>query len=183
MSLTSSVDKNPHHTLRFGVWGVCATGTYNQTSLLGDKACTTPVLGYATPKEYFTLLGAPDTLEAVLTEGLEIVFLLHPITAGLVFSVVILAYFVNSRDMTIAASLLGLFAGGAATVAFAADIAFVVVAMQKANELTPGQFKILWGNAVWMQFVGWLLVWAANIVILANSYFGVKNYRPPVQLA
>jgi hypothetical protein len=24
--LTSSVDKNPPHTLRFGVWGVCTTG-------------------------------------------------------------------------------------------------------------------------------------------------------------
>ncbi|KIM79239.1 hypothetical protein PILCRDRAFT_10396 [Piloderma croceum F 1598] len=54
MSLTSSVDNNPPHTLRFGVWGACTTGTYNQTALLGDNACTSPELGYATPQEYFT---------------------------------------------------------------------------------------------------------------------------------
>ena len=51
--------------------------------------------------------------------------------------------------MTIAAFLLGLL-GGAAAFAFAADIAFVVIAKQKVNELTPGEYKILWGNAVWM---------------------------------
>jgi hypothetical protein len=26
LGLTSSVDKNPAHTLRFGVWGACTTG-------------------------------------------------------------------------------------------------------------------------------------------------------------
>ncbi|KIM79238.1 hypothetical protein PILCRDRAFT_10395 [Piloderma croceum F 1598] len=52
--LTSSVDNNPPHTLKFGVWGACTTGTYNQTALLDDNACTSPELGYATPQEYFT---------------------------------------------------------------------------------------------------------------------------------
>ena len=51
--------------------------------------------------------------------------------------------------MTIAALLFGL-PGAAATFALATDIAFVVIAKQKVNELTPGEYKILWGNAVWM---------------------------------
>jgi len=177
MSLTSSADKNPPHTLRFGVWGVCTTGPYNQTALLGDGACTHPELGYATPQEYFTLLGASDTLVAAPTQGLEILFLMHPIATGITFAVTIISLFINSRDMTIAALLLSLLGGGAATFAFAADIAFVVVAKQKVNELTPGAFKILWGNAVWMQFVGWLMVWGAIIVIFANYFFGARNNK------
>jgi hypothetical protein len=96
------------------------------------------------------VLGAPTALEAALTQGLEIVFLMHPVATGITFSVTVLTYFINSRDMTIAALLLGALGGGAATFAFAADVAFVVVAQQKVKELTPGQFKILWGNAVWM---------------------------------
>jgi hypothetical protein len=96
------------------------------------------------------VLGAPDTLEAVPTQGLEILFLMHPIATGLVFAVMIVTFFIYSRDMTVAALVLGLLGGGAATFAFAADVAFVVVAKQKVNELTPGEFKILWGNAVWM---------------------------------
>jgi hypothetical protein len=75
---------------------------------------------------------------------------MHPIATGITFAVTIISLFINSRDMTIAALLLSLLGGGAATFAFAADIAFVVVAKQKVNELTPGAFKILWGNAVWM---------------------------------
>lgn len=177
MSLTSSVDRNPPHTLRFGVWGACTTGTYNRTALLGDGPCTKPELGYTTPQEYFTLLGAPDTLEAAPTQGLEVLFLMHPVATALIFCVTVLTYFMNTRDMTISALLLGLLGGGAATFAFAADIAFVVVARQKVNELTPGQFKILWGNAVWMQFVGWLLVWGAIAIIFANCIFGIRKYR------
>jgi hypothetical protein len=102
------------------------------------------------PYVYLTVLGAPDTLQAAPTQGLEILFLMHPIATGLIFAVMIITYFINSRDMTIAAFILSLLGGGAATFAFAADIAFVVVAKQKVNELTPGEFKILWGNAVWI---------------------------------
>jgi len=177
MSLTSGVDHNPPHTIRFGVWGVCTTGIYNRTALLSDAACTKGQLGYSTPQEYFTLLGAPDALEVTATQGLEILFLMHPIATGTAFAVTILTVFMDSRDMIIAALLVSLLSGGAATFAFAADIAFVVVAKQKVNQLTLGQFKILWGNAVWMQFVGWLLVWGAIAIIAANCFFGLRKYH------
>lgn len=74
--------------------------------------------------------------------------------------------------------------------AVAADIEFVVVAKQKVNQLTPGEFKILWGNAVWMvsrvignsgylmmrhqQLVGSLALWGTIFIIFANLYFGVR---------
>jgi hypothetical protein len=75
---------------------------------------------------------------------------MHPLATGIIFAVMILTFFINSRDMTIAAFLLSLLGGGAATFAFAADIAFVIIAKQKVKELAPGEFKIMWGNAVWM---------------------------------
>ena len=69
----------------------------------------------------------------------------------------------------------------------AADIEFVVVVKQK---VTPGEFKILWGNAVWMvsrvigssgylmmrhqQLVGSLALWGAIFIIFANLYFEVR---------
>jgi hypothetical protein len=87
---------------------------------------------------------------AALTQGLEILSLMHPIATGITFAVTILTFFIDSRDMTIGAFLLGLLGGGPATFACAANITFVVVAKQKVNELTTEEFKILWGNAVWM---------------------------------
>jgi hypothetical protein len=84
------------------------------------------------------VLGAPDTLVAAPTQGLEILFLMHPIATGITFAVTILTFFMNTRDMTLAALILSVLGGGAATFAFAADVAFVVVAKQQVNKLTPG---------------------------------------------
>ena len=78
----------------------------------------------------------------ILSRPLEILFPMHPIATGLTFAVMIITYFINSHDMTIAAFILSLLVG-AATFAFAADIASVVVAKRKVKKLTLGDFKIL----------------------------------------
>ena len=136
------------------------------------------------------MIGAPGALTAAPTEGLEILFLMHPSTTGGAFAATILTFFMNSRDITIAGLLLSVLAGGTAMLAVAADIAYLVVAKQKVNQLMVGEFKILWGNAVWMvsrvigssgylmmrhqQLVGSLALWGAIFIIFANLYFGVR---------
>jgi len=175
MSLKPTVSNG--HTIRWGVWGVCTTGTYNATVLLDGGACTGTMLGYSTPAEFLTLIGAPITLLGILTQGLEIVFLFHPLGAGFSAALVVLALFLSSRDMSIAAILIGILGGGAAAIAFAADVAFVVVAKNKVNQLSSGsgQFQVGFGNAVWIQFVAFLLTWGAFILIFANCWFGPRK--------
>jgi len=43
------------------------------------------------------VLGAPDTLVAAPTQGLEILFLMHPIATGITFAVTILTFFICRR--------------------------------------------------------------------------------------
>lgn len=95
-------------------------------------------------------MGASDNLNGALVAGLQILFLMHPLATALTFSVIFLTFFLNTRDATIAAFLLSSLGAGAATFAFAADIAFVAVAKIRVNQLSQGQFKILYGNATWM---------------------------------
>jgi len=179
MSLSPTADTGTYagRSLRFGVWGSCLKGPNDQSVLLGDKMCTDASLGYGTPLEYFIYLGAPDTLVAILTQGLEVVFLFHPIGTGLSSTLVILALLLGSHDMSISALLVGFLAAGSATIAFAADIAFVVVAKDKLNEITnnSGEFKVEFGNAVWMTFVGFLLSWGALILIFGRCKFGPRK--------
>lgn len=75
---------------------------------------------------------------------------MHPICCGITFALVGLSLFIHSRDITISALLLGLLAAGAASIAFAADVAFVIVARQKVHELTDGEFTVTFGPAVWI---------------------------------
>jgi len=134
------------------------------------------MLGFNVPTEYFNIIGAADVLGAALVNGLEILWLMHPLATGLIFAVIFLTPWLHIRDVTIATFLLASIGAGAATFAFAADIAYVVVAQIRVHHLSQGQFKVLYGPATWMQFVGWLLVWFATILVFGNCFFGVRKY-------
>lgn len=128
------------------------------------------MLGYATPEEYYTgsylctpipffalllftltsVIGATTDLAAAPTQGLEILWLMHPINTALLFSMIPLSLFIHTRDITIASVLIGVLAAGAGTFAFASDIAFAIVAQQKVHTLTQGEFKVNFGPAVWI---------------------------------
>ena len=97
-----------------------------------------------------SVIGAPATLVAAPTQGLEILWLMHPINTALLFSMIPLALFIHIRDITISSVLVGALAAGAGTFAFAADIAFAIVARQKVHSLTQGEFKVNYGPAVWI---------------------------------
>ncbi|KZP25812.1 hypothetical protein FIBSPDRAFT_367992 [Athelia psychrophila] len=164
MSLTSSTDAHPANSIRFGIWGACLTGPYNATQLLGDAACTVPSLGYAVPSPYFNAIGADDNLVGALVDGLQILWLMHPLSTGLVFACIFLTPFLHIRDVTIATFLLGVIGAGAATFAFAADVAFVVVAKIRVHEMSQGAYKVSNQRAlgfecvfvgVWLWAVGW----------------------------
>lgn len=47
LGLKSSVDKNPPHTLRWGVWGVCTTGYFSPS--INDPPTTSSSLHLAVP--------------------------------------------------------------------------------------------------------------------------------------
>ena len=61
-----------------------------------------------------------------------------------------LALFIHTHDITISSILIGALAAGAGTFAFAADIAFAIVARQKVHSLTGGEFRVNFGPAVWI---------------------------------
>ncbi|KAF7974103.1 hypothetical protein HWV62_13425 [Athelia sp. TMB] len=96
------------------------------------------------------IVGASDDLSGSLVNGLEILWLMHPLATGLIFSVIFLTPWLHIRDVTIATLLLASIGAGAATFAFAADIAYVVVAQIRVRQLSEGQFKVLFGPATWM---------------------------------
>ena len=126
------------------------------------------MLGFNVPSEYFnsasasfylylhnikhaiSVVGASDDLSGSLVNGLEILWLMHPLATGLIFSVIFLTPWLHIRDVTIATLLLASIGAGAATFAFAADIAYVVVAQIRVRQLSDGQFKVLFGPATWM---------------------------------
>jgi len=164
--------------LRFGVWGVCVNSALNVPTLLHDTGeCIGPQLGYSIPTEYLKLLNLSTSLVAILLKGLEILLVLHPISAGLSLLTFIQALFLGHHGVSICALIMALLTALVSSVTLAADIALVVVAKSKVKDLTIAQFEVGFGNAVWMVLVAVALTWVTVIFLSARACYclGVRK--------
>jgi len=143
----------------------------------GNGDCTQPALGYEIPTEYLTLLGLSTSLVAVLLKTVEVLLVLHPVSADLSLLVFVQALFLKSHGVSICALIICILTAIVSSVTLAADIALVVVAKQNLKDLTAVNFEITFGNGVWMVVAAVALTWIAVVFLSARACYccGVRS--------
>jgi len=96
------------------------------------------------------LLGFSPSLVGIVLEGLEILLVLHPVSAGLSLLTLIQALFLGHHGVSICALIVALITAIVSSVTLAADLALVIVAKSKVKDLTLANFDVEFGNGVWM---------------------------------
>jgi len=176
---TGQVPTSVATELRFGVWGVCATGALDPPTLFtNDGECFGPQLGYEVPEDILALTDiSPDIVNDVL-QVLLVVLILHPIAAGLSFITLISSLFLASHSLSILSLVLAIITALVSSVVSAIDLALVIVAKSKVTTVEPLQFAIQWGNAPWMGLAAVILTWLAVITLSARACycFGVRPH-------
>lgn len=99
------------------------------------------------------LLNISTSLVSILLKGLEILLVLHPVSAGLSLLTFIQALFLGHHGVSICALIMALLTAMVSSVTLAADIALVVVAKSKVQDLTIAKFEVNFGNGMWMVWV------------------------------
>jgi len=96
------------------------------------------------------LIGLSTTLVSAFMKGLQILLVLHPISAGLSLLTFIQALFLGHHAVSICALTMALLTALVSSVTLAADLALIIVARNKVKQLTIAEFEINFGNGVWM---------------------------------
>jgi hypothetical protein len=99
---------------------------------------------------YGQLLNLSTSLVGILLKGVEILLVLHPVSAGLSLITFTQALFLGHHGVSIFALIMALLTALVSSVTLAADIALVVVAKSKVKDLTIAKFDVDFGNGVWM---------------------------------
>jgi len=183
LTLKATVNPNQPATsigteLRFGIWGVCVNSALDIPTLLRNTGkCIGPQLGYSIPTEYLSLLNLSPSLVNILLKGVEILLVLHPVSAGLSFLTFIQALFLGHHGVSICALIMALLTAIVSSVTMAADIAFVVIAKRKLKDFTIAKFDVDFGNGVWMVVVAVFLTWITVIFLSARACYclGVRK--------
>lgn len=102
------------------------------------------------PAVFQQLLGLSPTLVGAFLKGLEILLVLHPVSASLSFLTFIQAMFLGHHWVSICALIMALLTALVSSVTLAADLALIIVAKSKVKDLTIAQFEVNFGNGVWM---------------------------------
>jgi len=166
--------------LRFGVWGVCVNSALDIPTLLHNTAeCIGPQLGYTIPTEYLNLLGISTSLVSAFLKGLEILLVLHPISACLSLLTFIQALFLGHHGVSICALIMALLTAIVSSVTLAADLALVIVAKSKVKDLTVAKFEVNFGNGVWMVVAAVALTWITVVFLSARACYclGVRKHH------
>lgn len=85
-----------------------------------------------------------------MLKGLEVLLVLHPVSAGLSFLTFVQAAFLGNHGVSICALIIALITALISSVTLAADLALVIVAKSKVKDITLAKFEVNFGNAVWM---------------------------------
>lgn len=96
------------------------------------------------------LLGISPSLVGALIKGLEVLLVLHPVSAGLSFLTFIQALFLGNHGVSVCALVIALLTAIISSVTLAADLALVIIAKSKVKDITLAKFQVDFGNAVWM---------------------------------
>ncbi|RPD57782.1 hypothetical protein L226DRAFT_163462 [Lentinus tigrinus ALCF2SS1-7] len=144
-------------SLRFGVWGVCATSDLNTSE------CFT-MLGYTIPEDILNLTGYPALVDDV-ADGVTAVLVLHLVAAGLAFVGVFSSLFLESNAMCILSLVTSIFTVLVGLVVFGIDLAVILVGKERVGPLTDFNYSANWGPALWLVLVGVVLSFIGMILM------------------
>lgn len=169
---------NPSVTeIRFGIWGfcanrcvwrVCSVGGFaeqehsaigNSTFFTDHGECIRPHLGYQLDPAIMALTGHPLVAQQ-LERTLTAVFVLHPISAGLVLLALIFAIPASrSKYYGILALLIQFVAASLTTAVLAVDFTLIAELMDDDGPLASNAFDVDFGNCPWIVLGATLLIW------------------------
>ncbi|KAF8271126.1 hypothetical protein EI94DRAFT_1770589 [Lactarius quietus] len=142
--------------LRFGVWGFCASSELS---------------GSPTECVDHRVITNQTELVDIILKGLTILLVLHPIAAGLALLTlmpVAASCLVYHKLPWILSLVLSVPTAIVSTIVFAADLALVIVARNKATDYSAIHLSIDFGNGVWMVLVSTLFTWIAMVLLSAR---------------
>ncbi|KAF8575221.1 hypothetical protein K439DRAFT_1641561 [Ramaria rubella] len=159
-------------TLRFGIWGFCATGVLDQpTFFTNNGECTPAHLGYDIDPAILALTGHAEIAQDI-EKALTVVFVLHPIAAGLALLAVLCALpSSRSHCCGIFSLLFGVITAFLTTAVLAIDFTLIGQLMSRIGPLTGGDFNVRFGNCPWMVLAATVLIWISvglSSVIVCN---------------
>jgi len=162
--------------LKFGVWGVCASGQLNPDS----ETCFGPMLGYKV-SSFVNLsdAGISTDIVTVIENVLLVVLVLHPVSAGLAFLSLISSLFLASHAFSIFTLILTIINALVATLSMSIDLALVLVARSRLPSLGTFSIAIDFGNGVWMTVTGVILTWIGVVLISARACYCLGVRRSP----
>jgi len=187
--------------LRFGVWGVCASGyvymccqnakvIFNICIVISDLnpptwhsnpgLCYGPRLGYDIPDYIIDIAGVPRQVVEVVQHALLAVLVLHPIATGFATVSFLTSVFLASHAFSILSLILAIITALLTSIVFAIDVSLVAIAEDKVDDLPNFHFDVMFGNGVWMILVAVAFSWAAVITLSARACYclGVRQYVP-----
>jgi len=167
--------------LKFGVWGVCATSSFDGPGQFGE--CFGPQLGYTIPSNLIALIGLNPSIVQILLRSLVILLVLHPVAAGLSFITFLNSLFLGSHAVAIVALLFAVITSLVSTAVFAVDLALVLVAKSNVKDIAVGRFEVVWGNAIWMVLAATILTWTAVVLLSARACYCCGIRRKDLQIA
>ncbi|CAE6414300.1 unnamed protein product [Rhizoctonia solani] len=168
--------------VKFGLWGYCVSEI--SASVIGINRsqpgyCSRTRLGYDIDNQLLELLGL-DNLNDILSRGLTLVLVLHPIACGLAFLALLFALMLLCRPVRLASAMALVFsvlAAIVATVAFAIDVALTTIAKNKVGDATDGNLKVTYGAVPWMTLGAMVALWAATVGACCGIFVGGRRRR------
>ncbi|ESK97266.1 hypothetical protein Moror_17831 [Moniliophthora roreri MCA 2997] len=166
--------------LRFGVWGICASGTLDTS----DSVCYGPRLGYLSyldenliTTQLLQRFGLTEPIILAVLKSLLTVLILHLVAAGFAFVGLVPALFLASHGLTILSLVLTVVTALLTTIVFVIDLVVVLTVKNQLPKLTNNGIGVEFGNAVWMVLGAMLGAWLAVIFLSARACYccGVRR--------
>jgi len=144
----------------------------------GTGKCFGPKLGYDVPDQFAEAIKVSPAIIQVVQKGLIAILILHPIAAGLATLSFISSLFLTSHAFSIVSLIITIVTALVSSIVLAVDIALVVVADSRVENLGDLRVNVSFGNAVWMILVAVALTWGAVISLSARACYclGVRRY-------
>jgi hypothetical protein len=161
--------------LWFGVYGFCASSVFDGPDQFDE--CFGPKIGYTIPSDLINLIGLSSSIIQIVLQGLFVVLVLHPISAGLSFLTFVNSLFLGSHSVSIAALFFAIVTALLTTVIFVIDLVIVLVAKSKIGDITVAHLTADFGNAIWMVLVAVIVTWTAVVLLSARACYccGVRR--------
>lgn len=133
--------------------------------------CFGPQIGYTVPSNLISLTGLSPVIIQVVLQGLFVVLVLHPISAGLSFITFINSLFLGSHAVSISALFFAIVTALLSTTVFVIDLVIVLVAKSRIGDIKVAHLAIDFGNAIWMVLVAVIATWTAVVLLSARACY------------